>query len=146
MSWFCHVMAFVAHEGNLSGHPITLSPRTGADHAHHMKREQLVTTPNKAARRALGACAALMVGALTLTACGGNANADDNGDSKGSDKGSVKTSTAKIVISAKDGSTDASINTTGVKVSGGKLTEVKMTVAGSGQAVPGSICRGRRSL
>jgi len=105
-----------------------------------MKREQLVTTPNKAARRALGACAALMVGALTLTACGGNANADDNGgDSKGSDKGSVKTSTAKIVISAKYGSTDASINTTGVKVSGGKLTEVKMTVAGSGQAVAGSI-------
>ncbi|MGW2516680.1 L,D-transpeptidase [Streptomyces sp. NPDC001617] len=98
-----------------------------------------MTTPDIAARRVLGACAALMVGALTLTACGGNANADANSDSKGGDKGSAKTSTAKIVISAKDGSTDASINTTGVKVSGGKLTDVKMTVAGSGQAVAGSI-------
>ncbi|MGW2238202.1 L,D-transpeptidase [Streptomyces sp. NPDC001759] len=79
-----------------------------------------------------------MVGALTLTACGGDANADSNSDSK-SGNSSAKTSTAKIVISAKDGSTDASINTTGVKVSGGELTDVKMTVAGTGQAVPGSI-------
>ncbi|OXY95729.1 hypothetical protein BEK98_16485 [Streptomyces diastatochromogenes] len=77
-----------------------------------------------------------MVGALTLTACGGNANATD--DSKGG-KDSPKTSTAKVVISAKDGSTGASINATGVKVSDGKLTDVKMTVAGSGQTVPGSI-------
>lgn len=95
-------------------------------------------TPNMAARRALGASAVLMVGALTLTACGGDANADSNSDSK-SGNSSAKTSTAKIVISAKDGSTDASINTTGVKVSGGELTDVKMTVAGTGQAVPGSI-------
>ncbi|WP_330282592.1 L,D-transpeptidase [Streptomyces sp. NBC_00588] len=93
-------------------------------------------TPDIAARRALGACAALMVGALTLTACGGNANAE-SGDGKGKD--SAKTSTAKIVISAKDGATDASINTTGVKVSDGRLTEVKMTLAGSGQAVPGTL-------
>jgi hypothetical protein len=77
-----------------------------------------------------------MVGALTLTACGGNANAE-SGDGKGKD--SAKTSTAKIVISAKDGATDASINTTGVKVSDGRLTEVKMTLAGSGQAVPGTL-------
>ena len=97
-----------------------------------------MTTPDIAARRALGACAALMVGALTLTACGGNANADSTTDGKGG-KGSTKTSTAKIVISAKDGSTAASINTTGVKVSDGKLTDVKMTVAGTGRAVPGSI-------
>ena len=102
-----------------------------------------MTTPDIAARRirVLGACAALMVGALTLTACGGNANADakSSSDSKGSGNSSARTSTAKIVISAKDGSTDASINTTGVKVSDGKLTDVKMTVAGSGQAVAGSI-------
>ncbi|GAA3804471.1 Ig-like domain-containing protein [Streptomyces coacervatus] len=99
-----------------------------------------MTTPDIAARRVLGACAALMVGALTLTACGGNANADANssGDSKGG-QGSAKTSTAKIVISAKDGSTAASINTTGVKVSNGKLTDVKMTVSGTGQAVAGAI-------
>jgi hypothetical protein len=95
-----------------------------------------VTTPDIAARRTLGACAALMVGALTLTACGGSANADD--DAKGGD-GSAKTSVAKIAISAKDGSTGASINATGVKVSDGKLTDVKMTVADSDQAVPGSI-------
>ncbi|QJS14489.1 L,D-transpeptidase [Streptomyces argyrophyllae] len=84
-----------------------------------------------------------MVGALTLTACGGSANAD-NGDGKGG-KGSPKTSTAKIAISAKDGSTGASINATGVKVSDGKLTDVKMTVAGSGQTVPGAISDDGRS-
>ncbi len=75
-----------------------------------------------------------MVGALTLTACGGNANASNSGG-----KDSPKTSTAKIAISAKDGATDASINATGVKVSDGRLTDVKMTVAGSGQTVPGAI-------
>ncbi|BCM67481.1 MULTISPECIES: L,D-transpeptidase [Streptomyces] len=96
-----------------------------------------MTTPDIAARRALGACAALIVGALTLTACGGSANAD-NADGKGG-KDSPKTSTAKIAISAKDGSTGASINATGVKVSDGKLTDVKMTVAGSGETVPGAI-------
>ncbi|MFC9507865.1 Ig-like domain-containing protein [Streptomyces sp. NPDC057002] len=95
-----------------------------------------MTTPDIAARRTLGACAALMVGALTLTACGGSANADD--DAKGG-KGTGNTSVAKIAISAKDGSTGASINSTGVKVSDGKLTDVKMTVAGDGQSVPGSI-------
>ncbi|WP_458246702.1 L,D-transpeptidase [Streptomyces sp. MAI_2237] len=79
-----------------------------------------------------------MVGALTLTACGGDANADSNSDSK-TGNSSSKTSTAKITISAKDGSTAASINSTGVKVSGGRLTAVKMTLAGTGQAVPGSI-------
>jgi hypothetical protein len=94
-----------------------------------------VTTPDIAARRALGACAALVVGALTLTACGGSANAKD--DEKGGKD--AKTSVAKIAISAKDGSTGASINATGVKVSDGKLTEVKMTVAGSDQAVAGSV-------
>ncbi|MET9815577.1 Ig-like domain-containing protein [Streptomyces sp. NPDC006355] len=95
-----------------------------------------MTTPDIAARRTLTACAALMVGALTLTACGGSANAKD--DEKGG-KDATKTSVAKIAISAKDGSTGASINTTGVKVSDGKLTDVKMTVADSGQTVPGSV-------
>ncbi|MEV6808353.1 Ig-like domain-containing protein [Streptomyces sp. NPDC017248] len=96
-----------------------------------------MTTPDITARRALGACAALMVGALTLTACGGSATAN-NDDGKGG-KDSPKTSAAKIAISAKDGATGASINATGVKVSDGRLTEVKMTVAGSGQTVPGAI-------
>ncbi|MER6534467.1 Ig-like domain-containing protein [Streptomyces sp900105755] len=99
-----------------------------------------MTTPDIAARRALGACAALLVGALTLTACGGNANADAKTDgAKGGQDTAAKTSAAKIVISAKDGSTGASINTTGVQVSDGKLTDVRMTVAGSGQAVDGTL-------
>ncbi|MEU1037318.1 Ig-like domain-containing protein [Streptomyces sp. NPDC005551] len=96
-----------------------------------------MTTPDISTRRAAGACAALMVGALTLTACGGNANADNKDGKNGGS--SAKSSTAKIVISAKDGSTSASINATGVKVSDGRLTDVKMTVAGTGTAVPGSL-------
>ncbi|MFI6494239.1 Ig-like domain-containing protein [Streptomyces sp. NPDC050564] len=96
-----------------------------------------MTTPDITARRALGACAALMVGALTLTACGGNANADSKSGKDG--QNTAKTSTAKIAISAKDGSTGASINATGVKVSDGRLTDVKMAVAGTGTAVPGAI-------
>ncbi|WP_405615049.1 Ig-like domain-containing protein [Streptomyces sp. NBC_00076] len=95
-----------------------------------------MTRPDTATRRALGACAALMVGALTLTACGSDANAKN--DDKGS-TGSGKTSAAKILISAKNGSTGASINSTGVQVSDGTLTDVKMTVAGAGTAVPGTI-------
>ncbi|MEU0336517.1 Ig-like domain-containing protein [Streptomyces sp. NPDC006193] len=101
-----------------------------------------MTTPDIAARRALGACAALMVGALTLTGCGGSANADDDG--KGGAH-SPKTSAARIVISAKDGSTGASINATGVRVSDGRLAGVRMTVAGSGREVPGSLSADGRS-
>ncbi|MET9048524.1 Ig-like domain-containing protein [Streptomyces sp. NPDC004362] len=97
-----------------------------------------MTTPDMRARRVLAACAALMVGALTLTACGGDAKADNNKNGVGA-QDSPKTSAARIVISANDGSTGASINTTGVKVSDGKLTEVKMTVAGAGTAVPGEV-------
>lgn len=97
-----------------------------------------MTTPDIATRRVLGACAALVVGALTLTACGGSAGADDEKDGKGG-AGAADTSVAKLVISAKDGSTGASINATGVKVSDGKLTEVRMTVAETGTAVPGAV-------
>ncbi|MFI6037532.1 Ig-like domain-containing protein [Streptomyces sp. NPDC051315] len=74
---------------------------------------------------------------MTLTACGGSANAR-NEDGKDGGK-AAGTSTAKIAISAENGSTGASINTTGVKVSGGRLTDVRMTVAGTGQAVAGSL-------
>ncbi|MFG3660195.1 Ig-like domain-containing protein [Streptomyces sp. NPDC047706] len=96
-----------------------------------------MTTPDIAQRRTSAASAALMVGALALTACTGSAKAGDdgrNGDGEG-----PKNSAARIVISAEDGSTRASVNTTGVKVSGGRLTEVTMTVAGTDQAVPGTI-------
>ncbi|MFE2582095.1 Ig-like domain-containing protein [Streptomyces sp. NPDC059378] len=96
-----------------------------------------MTTPKKSARRVLGACAALIVGALTLTACGGDANAGTADDKGGTS--AARTSTAKIAISAADGSTGASVNSTGVRVSGGTLTDVKMTVAGTGQAVDGSL-------
>nr|WP_203616124.1 Ig-like domain-containing protein [Streptomyces sp. SID13726] len=92
-----------------------------------------------AARRVLGACAVLMVGSLALSACGGGADAKK--DDKGS-QGGTKTSSAAIVISAKNGSTGASINSTGVKVSDGTLTGVKMTVAGTGQDVPGAMGSG----
>ncbi|MER5600388.1 Ig-like domain-containing protein [Streptomyces sp. NPDC002265] len=96
-----------------------------------------MTTPKKSARRVLGACAALIVGTLTLTACGGDANAGTADDKGGTS--AARTSTAKIAISAADGSTGASVNSTGVRVSGGTLTDVKMTVAGTGQAVDGSL-------
>ncbi len=88
------------------------------------------------------ACAALMVGALTLTACGGDAKADNKSEDK---NGGTRTSAAKIVISAKDGSASASINSTGVKVSDGKLTEVAMKESATGAAVPGSIAANGKS-
>ncbi|WP_405826542.1 Ig-like domain-containing protein [Streptomyces sp. NBC_01390] len=87
-----------------------------------------------------------MVGALSLTACGGNNSGDDDskggkggsGSGKGG-SGSVATSDVRIAISAKDGSAGASVNTTGVKVSGGTLTDVRMTVAETGTAVAGAV-------
>ncbi|MFF9900536.1 Ig-like domain-containing protein [Streptomyces longispororuber] len=102
-----------------------------------------MTTPDIAAqpqhrrrRRVLLATAALAaVGALTLTACGGDADAKDDKKS-----GTAKdASGAQISISSKDGATDASINATGVKVKGGKLTSVKMTQVTSGAAVEGTL-------
>ncbi|GAA4821488.1 L,D-transpeptidase [Streptomyces ziwulingensis] len=93
-----------------------------------------MATPDKTARRTLVAGAALMVGAFTLTACGGSASAGDGSGGKGGDGPS-----ARIAISAKDGSDGASINSTGVEVSDGTLTEVRMTVAGTGARVPGAV-------
>jgi hypothetical protein len=88
------------------------------------------------------ACAALMVGALTLTACGGDAKADNKSEDK---NGDTKSSAAKILISAKDGSTAASINSTGVKVSDGRLTEVAMKESATGAAVPGTLAANGKS-
>ncbi|MBT2415835.1 L,D-transpeptidase family protein [Streptomyces sp. ISL-12] len=91
-----------------------------------------MTTPDIATRRrALGASAVLMVGALALTACGGDASADTDTD--------AKKASAGIAISAKDGSTGASINSTGVEVSDGTLTGVRMTAVESGAEVPGAV-------
>jgi hypothetical protein len=92
----------------------------------------------KVTRRAVGAVGGLVVGALVLTGCGGSAKADN-------DKAPAENAAAKITISAKDGSTGASINATGVKVSNGSLTEVKMTVAETGTAVPGAVSADGRS-
>lgn len=112
------------------------------DRLEAKKLEQIVTRPKIAVRRALGTCAVLVVGALTLTGCGGDAQADNKSDGKGT---SAEDTAARITISAKDGSTGASINSTGVKVSGGKLTEVEMTVAEGGEAVAGEIAADGRS-
>ncbi|WP_328748113.1 Ig-like domain-containing protein [Streptomyces sp. NBC_00285] len=98
-----------------------------------------MTTPDTAARRALGACAVLMVGALALTACGGSSNTQNDEKGAKGDKGTAQSSSAEIAISAKNGSTGASINSTGVKVGDGTLTGVRMSVAGTGQDVPGAM-------
>ncbi|MGW0571468.1 L,D-transpeptidase [Streptomyces tauricus] len=96
-----------------------------------------MTTPDATARRTLVACAALMVGALTLTSCSGDAKADN--------KAGGSSSGVEIVISAKDGSAGASINSTGVKVSDGTLTEVKMTESATGAEVAGSVAKDGKS-
>ncbi|MFI8996152.1 Ig-like domain-containing protein [Streptomyces sp. NPDC053542] len=113
--------------------------------------EQLVTTPDNAApaqprtsrsrRRGLAAAALLAVGALALTACGGDASGANNKDGQaGADAAAAKdASDAKIKVSAKDGSSGASINGTNVKVSGGKLTKVTLTRVDTGEKVAGSI-------
>ncbi|WP_338897750.1 Ig-like domain-containing protein [Streptomyces sp. TG1A-60] len=95
-----------------------------------------------AVRRATGACAVLVAGALTLTGCGGDAKADNKSGGKGT---SAEDAAARITISAQDGSTGASINATGVKVSGGKLTGVRMTAAEGGAVVAGDIAADGRS-
>ncbi|WP_345044513.1 L,D-transpeptidase [Streptomyces sannanensis] len=88
-------------------------------------------------RRAVAAAAGLLVGALALTACGGGTEKNDG--KGGGAAADTNASGAKIAVSAKDGSTDASINDTTVKVTGGKLTKVVMTVAATGAAVPGTL-------
>ncbi|NKI43333.1 L,D-transpeptidase [Streptomyces sp. LD120] len=86
----------------------------------------------RAARRSMAACAVLAAGALALTACEGDAKGDNG-------KGGEESGHARITISAKDGSTGASINATGVEVEAGKLTEVTMTEVAGGTEVPGRI-------
>ncbi|MEU5009956.1 Ig-like domain-containing protein [Streptomyces sp. NPDC021749] len=95
-------------------------------------------------RRTLAVTALLAAGALALSACGGDAEAGGHDDGKsgqaGADAAAKKdASDAKITVSSKDGATDASINGTGVKVTGGKLTDVKLTVADTGATVAGAI-------
>ncbi|MFJ6657831.1 Ig-like domain-containing protein [Streptomyces sp. NPDC091377] len=89
------------------------------------------------ARRGVVAGAAFVVGAMVLSACGGSAGADDGKGGRGGKESGDQG--ARIVISAEDGSAGASINKTGVKVSDGRLTDVRMTVAETGQDVPGAV-------
>ncbi|ARF55775.1 L,D-transpeptidase [Streptomyces gilvosporeus] len=94
-------------------------------------------------RRTLAVTALIAAGALALSACGGDAEAgghDAKNGQAGADAAAKKDSSdAKITVSAKDGATDASINDIGVKVTGGKLTDVKLTVADTGAPVAGAI-------
>ncbi|MFD8772951.1 Ig-like domain-containing protein [Streptomyces sp. NPDC057889] len=114
---------------------LVTTPDTVAHQQHPRQPEQ---GRRRTARRVLVATAAVAVGALALTACGGNADAE-NADGKNGDTKAKGSSAAQITISAKDGSTGASINATGVKVKSGKLTDVKMTEPDSGKTVPGSL-------
>ncbi|MFJ3955140.1 hypothetical protein ACIPXV_34765, partial [Streptomyces libani] len=95
---------------------------------------------NRRMRRTLAVTALFAAGALTLSACGGDASAGGNDDGKngqaGADAAAAKNaSDVKIKVSSDDGATNASINDTGVKATGGKLTEVKLTEADSGKDV-----------
>ncbi|WP_031506380.1 L,D-transpeptidase [Streptomyces megasporus] len=107
--------------------------------------EKRVMTDGKR-RRGVAVTAALLSGVLTLSACGG-------GDGEGSDaakkpeKGQAqvdkaaaeKASSARIVISPKDGSDNSTINGVKVTVKGGKLTEVTMKATATGQEVEGTL-------
>ncbi|MFF4954565.1 Ig-like domain-containing protein, partial [Streptomyces chattanoogensis] len=101
------------------------------------------------ARRALAVTSLIAAGALALSACGGDAEAgghDAKNGQAGADAAAKKdASQAKIKVSSKDGATDASINDTGVTVTGGKLTDVKLTVADSGAPVAGAISADKTS-
>ncbi|MFH9423639.1 Ig-like domain-containing protein [Streptomyces sp. NPDC017529] len=94
-------------------------------------------------RRGLAAASLLAAGALALSACGGDASAggqDGKGGQAGADAAAAKdASTAKISVTSKDGATNASINETGVTVSGGKLTDVQLVQVDNGAKVKGSI-------
>ncbi|MER6994417.1 Ig-like domain-containing protein [Streptomyces sp. NPDC000410] len=113
--------------------------------------EKRVMTDSKR-RRGLVAASALLGGVLVLTGC--SADADKGGSSADGSKKSQEqvdaaaakdTSAARIVISPKDGATNASINKdTKVTVSEGTLTEVTMTTS-AGAAVKGTLAADGKS-
>ncbi|MCZ4122095.1 Ig-like domain-containing protein [Streptomyces sp. H39-S7] len=111
------------------------------------------TTPDQHARSrrrrrtGLTVAAVVLGGAVALTACGGGS---DNAGGAAADKGKTQAdvdaaaakdaSDAKIVITPKTGTTNASIASgTKVAVTEGKLTAVAMTEVVSGKAVTGAI-------
>ncbi len=100
-------------------------------------------------RRGLSVASALLGSVLVLSACSGGDEAsgndgDDTSQAKVDEAAAKKTSEAQIKITPKDGADNASINSTGVTVSKGTLTEVKMTTA-DGKAVEGQISADKTS-
>ncbi|MEU4496861.1 Ig-like domain-containing protein [Streptomyces sp. NBC_00210] len=105
--------------------------------------EKRVMTDSKR-RRGLMAASAVLGGVLVISACSGG---DKGGSADGSKKSQAQVdeaaakdaSKARITISPKNGSTNASINNgTKVTVSDGTLTQVTMTAAG-GKVVKGTL-------
>ncbi|MFG2889815.1 Ig-like domain-containing protein [Streptomyces sp. NPDC048248] len=124
--------------------PVPARSRTPHQLRQPAEQQGTGTPRSRRMRRTLAATALLAAGALALSACGGNAEAGGHDDGKngqaGADAAAAKdASDAKIKVSSKDGATDASINDTRVKVTGGKLTDVKLTAADSGTVVEGAI-------
>ncbi|MEV5483812.1 MULTISPECIES: L,D-transpeptidase [Streptomyces] len=111
--------------------PSDEQPASGAPRRHRRMRRTLAVT------------ALFAAGALSLSACGGDAKAggDDgkNGQAAADAAAAKNASDAKIKVSSKDGATDASINDTGVQVTSGKLTDVKLTAADTGKDIAGAI-------
>ncbi|MFE2354878.1 Ig-like domain-containing protein [Streptomyces parvulus] len=101
-------------------------------------------------RKGLAAASALLGGVLVLSACSsGDADTSGGGDKTSQaevdEAAANKTSEAQIKITPKGGSDNASINNgTGVTVSKGTLTEVKMT-ASDGTPVDGEISADKTS-
>jgi lipoprotein-anchoring transpeptidase ErfK/SrfK len=104
-------------------------------------------------RGSLVAAAAVLSGALALTAC---SSGGSSGDAKGGTRGDAQeqvdqaaakqASQARIAISPKAGETNAGINSdTKVTVADGKLTSVSMTAVGTGASVPGVLSADARS-
>ncbi|MER6045924.1 Ig-like domain-containing protein [Streptomyces sp. NPDC001793] len=91
-----------------------------------------VTRRPRRRQGALATSALLAAGALVLSACGGG-GASGGGEGAGKD-----TSSIKIKVSARNGATDAGLDT-GVSVSGGRLTDVRLVRVDSGATVKGSI-------
>ncbi|MFI8184973.1 Ig-like domain-containing protein, partial [Actinacidiphila glaucinigra] len=115
-----------------------------------MKRAETGTaTDTKLSRKrraGLAALALLAVGAITLTACGGDkagsAGSDNNAKSQASvdEQAAKDASDARISITPKTGADNVSINTGAkVQVAEGELTSVTMTSVADGSDVEGTI-------
>ncbi|UNO40202.1 Ig-like domain-containing protein [Streptomyces sp. MST-110588] len=97
--------------------------------------------------KGLIATAALLGGALTLTACGGGDGGDASGKDSGKDRArqaddaaAENASDARIQIQPKDGTTNTGINSDArVTVGNGTLSEVRMTAAGTNKPVAGTL-------